>query len=362
MADDVPHAEIQPVAGRRLALPPGPIFHLQRAAEAAHELGAFRAWAGYKDLGSDAATDGLILFQHVLSFGPSEVSGRTGVHCHLAHVHIVLPSSGLGVFSYDGVVTEALPGQVICQHGGTVHDQFRYSYAAASEAENRLTPMTIDPPAPGEPPRSFSFLELFIPRTIADVEVVAPGAVTPEDQASAWDHPYHAPGGEFRIQQAHDPGAAWRPLAGHPGLEIRDGETWQPSGRLVATQVLRPAAPGGATPGDSLALGIPGESGGIEVLLVVQGSASVRWPDGAEVRLQSGDCLTCGAGQAGVPFAPSPDLRLLRFFVSSRAEALRERTPEEISRLQALGASIIRRREVRPPGDARPVNVLRSAP
>jgi quercetin dioxygenase-like cupin family protein len=108
-------------------LPDGPIFELQRASQADYELGAFRSWAGYKDLGSDRATNGLALFQHVLSFGPSEVSGRTGIHCHLAEVHIVIPTSGRGVFSYDGVVTEAVPGSVIVQHGGTVHDQFEYS-------------------------------------------------------------------------------------------------------------------------------------------------------------------------------------------------------------------------------------------
>src|SRR5271154_1972363 len=127
MADDAAVDTIVPITGRRLALPPGPIFALQRAADADHELGAFRAWAGYKDLGSDAATDGLALFQQVVSFGATEQSGRTGVHCHLAHVHIVIPTSGRGVFSYDGVITEAVPGQVIVQHGGPVHDQFEYS-------------------------------------------------------------------------------------------------------------------------------------------------------------------------------------------------------------------------------------------
>ena len=44
------------ITGRRLSLPEGPIFKLQRAAESDYELGEFRAWAGYKDLGSDAAT------------------------------------------------------------------------------------------------------------------------------------------------------------------------------------------------------------------------------------------------------------------------------------------------------------------
>jgi hypothetical protein len=359
MPDDVtPPEAVVPITGRPLALPPGPIFHLQRAADARHEIGAFRAWAGYKDLGCDAATDGLVLFQHVLSFGPSEVSGRTGIHCHLAHVHIVIPASGRGLFSYDGVVTEAAPGTVIVQHGGTVHDQFAYSYAAASAEENRRTPMRLDPAPAGAPPESFSFLELFVPRTIADVEIVAPGQVTADDQASAWDHPYHAPGGVFALQTADDPGAAWRPVAGLPGFEARDAATWEASGRLVATAVLRAA--GAAPAGPPLALDIPGETGGLEILLVVAGSVGVARPDGTAVRHETGDCQTCAAGLAGAPSEPSADLRLLRFFVSSRAEALRERTPEEIHALEALGPGIIRRREIRPPGDPRPVNVLRS--
>jgi hypothetical protein len=356
MADDLSPSSAA-VAGRRLALPPGPIFHLQRAHEAEHEIGAFRAWAGYKDYGCDAATDGLVLFQHVLSFGPSETSGRTGVHCHLAHVHIILPSSGLGAFSYDGVVTEAVPGSVIVQHGGTVHDQFLYSYAAASAEENRKTPVTIDPPAVGAPPQSFSFLEFFVPRTIADVELVPPAAVTPEDQATAWDHPYHAPGARFALQGPEDPGAVWRPVQGLPDLQVRDAETWAPTNRLVATQILR-AATAGPAGGEAIPLEIAGETGGLDVFLVVQGSVGFEAPDGTPLKLQTGDCLTCTAGLAGPPEAPSADLRLLRFFVSSRAEDLYERSREEIERLEALGPDIAHRREIRPAGDSRPVNFL----
>ncbi|MEI9889280.1 MAG: hypothetical protein WDN45_00310 [Caulobacteraceae bacterium] len=128
-----------PITGRQLTLPPGPLFHLHKAADARYEIGAFRPWAGYKDFGSDAATAGLALFQHVLSFGPTEQGGRTGVHCHLAHAHIVIPTSGRALFSYDGIVTEAVSGSVIVQHGGTVHDQFHYSYAPASVEENGRT-------------------------------------------------------------------------------------------------------------------------------------------------------------------------------------------------------------------------------
>ena len=361
MADDASSPDLSrdtvTDAGRRLTLPPGPIFRLQRDDEAEHEIGAFRAWAGYKDYGCDAATDGLVLFQHVLSFGPSETSGRTGVHCHLAHVHIVIPSSGRGAFSYDGVVTDALPGSVIVQHGGTVHDQFSYTYAAASAEENRKTPLTIDPAPPGASAQSFSFLEFFVPRTMADVEFVAPAAVTPEDQATAWDHPYHAPGARYALQSPDDPGAGWRPVQGLPLFQARDADTWAPTNRLVATQILRAAADGPAS-GEAVALDVPGETGGLEVFLVVQGSVVMHTPDGSAVILETGDCLTCTAGLAGAPGTPSDDLRLLRFFVSARAEALYERSREEIERLEALGPTLVRRREVRPEGDSRPVNFL----
>ena len=210
-----------PISGRLLALPDGPIFHLHRAEQSDYELGEFRAWAGYKNLGSDEPTDDLIHFQHVLSFAGTDVAGRTGVHAHLAHAHIIIPTSGRGVFSYDGVTTEAVPGAVIVQHGGTIHDQFSYSYAAASAADNRRTPQSVDAAAPDAPPASFSFLELFVPRTFANVEIVPPQAVTPAHERTAWDHPYHTPGARFHLQAADDAGAAFHPIIARPDLEVR---------------------------------------------------------------------------------------------------------------------------------------------
>jgi len=356
MADDAAAITPVPITGRRLALPDGEIFALQRAADADYELGAFRAWAGYKDLGSDAATDGLVLFQHVISFGPSEDSGRTGIHCHLAHVHIVVPTSGLGVFSYDGVVTNAVPGEVIVQHGGTVHDQFSYSYAAASAEDNKQTPISLEPLPEAALPQSFGFLEFFVPRTIADVEIVAPADVTAEQQATAWDHPYHAVGASFAIQAPGTPTAAYHPVTGAPGLEARDCRTWEPSNELVATWIVRPST--GAS-GHEHPLAIPGEDGGLKVLFVASGSASVRRASGEVIALSAGDCLTCNADLIGDPLDPSPDLRLLLFYVSPRAEALLERTSAEIERLKALGPAIITRHVVRPARDDHPVNYLR---
>ena len=346
-----------PITGRQLTLPPGPIFHLHKAGEARYHLGAFRPWAGYKDFGSEAATAGLALFQHVLSFGPTEQGGRTGVHCHLAHAHIVVPTSGRAFFSYDGVVTEAAPGSVIVQHGGTVHDQFRYSYVPASAEDNARTPLSVEPAPPGAPLASFGFLELFVPATMAHVEFVPPEAVTEADQRTAWRHPYHAKGARFAIQRAEDPDAGYRPVRGHPGLEARDGRTWRPSGELTAIWIVRPAS-GAVARAPPIDLVVPGEQGGLDLLFMVAGSAKVERADGQAVRLEAGDCLTCSQGLVGQPFEASPDMRLLRFFISARAQQLRERTPEEIERLQALGAAIVTHREVRPEGDLRPVNFL----
>lgn len=241
-----------PITGRLLTLPDGPIFHLRRSADADYEIGEFRAWAGYKNLGVDEATRGLAHVQQVVSFAGTQAAGRTGIHAHFAHAHIVIPTSGRGVFSYDGVITEAVPGAVIVQHGGTIHDQFDYSYVPASDAETRRTPQSVEPPAPGAAPLSFGFLELFVPKTFANVEIVPPAEVTDADQRTAWDHPYHAEGARYFLQTPDDPGAAWRPLAHRDDLEVRDAGTWAPSGGLVATWIVRPAS--GSAAGDPASL------------------------------------------------------------------------------------------------------------
>jgi hypothetical protein len=345
------------ISGRRLTLPAGPIFHLKRADQCDYEIGEFRAWAGYKNFGSDQATDDLVHFQHVLTFSATDVSGRTGIHAHLAHAHVVIPTSGLGVFSYDGVVTEAEAGMVIVQHAGTVHDQFRYSHAGGSDAENRATPLFIEPQPPGAPTRSFGFLELFVPKIFANIEIVPPRQVTPEDQASAWDHPYHAPGERFFMQPANAPAAAYRPVAEREDLEVRDCQTWSATGGLVATWFIRPASRGPVR-ASPVSLDLLGEAGGVAILHVVSGSTHVLKADGKAIELFAGDTLTHSQELVGMPFDFSPDVRMICFFIPPRAQTLRQRTAKEIQLLEDLGPRVITRRVVRPEGDVRPVNFL----
>ena len=165
-------------------------------------------------------------------------------------------------------------------------------------------------------------------------------------------------GASYWLQSPGDASAAYRPVAGGPGLEARDCHTWAPSGELVATWIVRPA--GFAAHGHELALHIPGERGGLKLLFLVAGSARFERADGQTVLMGAGDCLTCSAELVGPPLDPSPDLRLVLFYISARAEGLRERSPAEIAALEALGPRIVTRRLVRPAHDDRPVNFLRN--
>ena len=349
---------IVPITGRQLILPEGPIFNLQRADQSDHIVGEFRSWAGYKNFGADSATNGLVHFQHVLSFSGSETTGRTGIHGHFAHAHIVIPTSGRAVFSYDGVITRAEPGNVIVQHGGTIHDQFEYTYAAALDTDNRKTPLTIEPISTDAQNSSFGFLEFFVPLNFANVEIIPPKKVCEADQRTAWDHPYHAEGANFSVQYANSPDASYRAVVGRNDLEARDAQTWQPTGGLVATWIIRPISE--ARPkSPAVSLGIRGERGGIDVLHMLNGSAEFVIEGGQKIALEAGDTLTHSHGIVGDPIDYSSEMRLIRFSVAAKAALLRERTPEEIKQLEDLGPRIITRKEVRPIGDTRPINFLR---
>jgi hypothetical protein len=106
-----------------------------------------------------------------------------------------------------------------------------------------------------------------------------------------------------------------------------------------------------------VSLAVDGERGGLDLLFMVAGTASFEREDGERFAMSAGDCLIASAGVTG-PLTFSPDLSLVRFFISPRAESLRERTPAEIARLVALGPRIVTGREVRKVGDKRAVNFL----
>ena len=196
-----------------------------------------------------------------------------------------------------------------------------------------------------------------MPRTIADVEIIPPAKVTQDDQRTAWRHPYHAAGANFQVQGAASDDATYGPVVGRPDLEARDGHTWRAADRRprIATWFIRPTA-GSSAP--AVQLGIPGEEGGLDILYMVGGSARFARDDGEAFALDAGDTLIASQGRMGELQTCSSDMRLVRFFVAAKAQQLRERTAEEIERLEALGLRIITGRQLRPESDQRPVNVL----
>ena len=140
-------------------------------------------------------------------------------------------------------------------------------------------------------------------------------------------------------------------------LEARDADTWSPTAGLVATWIIRPASVAPALDAP-VSLRIPAEAGGVVILHMLAGSGILPRQDGQSVIMNAGDTLTHSAALFGDPIDYSPDMRLIRFFVSARASLLRERTPAEIQRLEGLGPAIITRREIRPREDPRPINFL----
>src|SRR5262249_39955153 len=230
------------------------------------------------------------------------------------------------------------------------HDQFEYTYAAALDTDNRKTPLTIESIPTDAQNSSFGFLEFFVPLNFANVEIIPPKKVCEADQRTAWDHPYHAEGANFSVQYANSPDVTYRAVVGRNDLEARDAQTWQPTGGLVATWIIRPVSE--ARPkSPAVSLGICGEKGGIDVLHMLKGSAEFvidggQKDGGQKIALEAGDTLTHSRGIVGDPIDYSSEMRLIRFSVAAKATLLRERTPEEIKQLEDLGPRIITRREV----------------
>ena len=147
----------------------------------------------------------------------------------------------------------------------------------------------------------------------------------------------------------------------HDKANVGAGASHVEGDQVVAVEQLGGVAAAGDATGWPGQHATGGETGGIDILFMGSGSASFPRDDGEAVVMGAGDTLTCSQGLVGDPFDCSPDMRLVKFFIAARTQLLRERTPDEIARLEALGPDIITRREVRPEGDTRPVNFLRDA-
>jgi hypothetical protein len=121
-------------------------------------------------------------------------TGPTDFHLHLppGGYQLVLVTSGMFTFDYDGRFYSVGPGAVMLQ-SAIVHRQLFYTWSGLSTEENLKTPQSVvpDPIAMGY---SGKFLEAFItdPTTFPNPTVVGPDQIDEaETPRVAWSHPLH---------------------------------------------------------------------------------------------------------------------------------------------------------------------------
>ena len=153
-------------------------------------------------------------------------TGPTDFHLHLppGGYQLVLVTSGVFTFDYDGRVYYVGPGAVILQ-SAIVHRQLFYTWAGLSTEENLKTAQTVvpDPISMGY---SGKFLEGFItdPTTFPNPTVVGPDQINEaETPRVAWSHPLHdRPSGAcFLAAGPVGAGSALQAAAGGCARQIR---------------------------------------------------------------------------------------------------------------------------------------------
>ena len=298
-------------------------------------------------------------------------TGPTDFHLHLppGGFQLVLVTSGMFTFDYDGRVYYVGPGSAMLQ-SAIVHRQLFYTWSGLSTEENLKTPQTMvpDPISMGY---SGKFLEAFItePTTFPNPTVVGFDRIDEaETPRFAWSHPLHnrPPDGGFWLQDPLALDALYRPLAdasikSPSPVYMRDLGIEIPSGRLVtghiiatdpAGQSLLPKSTAAAADTAGLA------KGDVAVYRVIRGTAEFKDGAGKILELAAGDAVTAGKNAialAGV----GENTQILRLGLLDGMENLHRWTPTQRDEIDGLAGQIITRKDVRPQRlEGRPVGYL----
>ncbi len=175
-------------------------------------------------------------------------TGPTDFHLHLppGGFQLVLVTSGMFTFDYDGRFYNVGPGAVMLQ-SAIVHRQLFYTWSGLSTEENLKTPQTVvpDPMSMGY---SGKFLEAFVtdPTTFPNPTIVGPDQINEaETPRVAWSHPLHdrPANAGFWLQDPLALDALFKPLADGPiesarPVYVRDIGIEAPSGHLVTGHII----------------------------------------------------------------------------------------------------------------------------
>ena len=291
-------------------------------------------------------------------------TGPTDFHLHLppGGFQLVLVTSGVFTFDYDGAIFYVGPGAVMLQ-SAIVHRQLFYTWSGMSTPDNLKTPQSVVPDAlmMGY---SGKFIEAFVtdPTTFPNPTIVGDDQINEYETArTAWSHALHdrPAGAGFWLQDPLCLAALYKPLGeASPGVPlISDGAVYlrdlglkAPSGHLVTGHIIA-TDPRGQSLLPKSACGVANiaEFGEAEVIMyrVIRGSCEFRDLDGKILELGTGDVVTAGRDCLDL-VRIGENTQVLRLGLMGGMDNLRRWTPTQRDEVDGLAGQIITQSEARP--------------
>ena len=291
-------------------------------------------------------------------------TGTTDFHLHLppGGFQLVLVTSGMFTFDYDGRFYNVGPGAVMLQ-SAIVHRQLFYTWSGLSTEENLKTPQTVAPD-PISMGYSGKFLEAFItdPTTFPNPTIVGPDQINEDETPRvAWSHPLHdrpADAG-FWLQDPLALDALFKPLAaGSPDsliksampVYVRDIGIEIPSGHLVTGHIIATDPRGHSLLPKSTSATADATSltkGEVVIHRVIRGTAEFKDSAGKTFELTAGDVVTASKNTISL-VGVGENTQVLRLGLLKGMDSLRSWTPTQRDEIDGLAGQIITGRDVRP--------------
>ena len=289
-----------------------------------------------------------------------EDTGPTDFHLHLppGGFQLVLVTSGMFTFDYDGRFYNVGPGAVMLQ-SAIVHRQLFYTWSGLATEENLKTPQTVVPDAMSMG-YSGKFLEAFItdPLTFPNPTIVGPDQIVEaETPRMAWTHSMHdrpADAG-FWLQDPLALDALYKPLADSliksaAPVYVRDIGIEVPSGHLVTGHIIATDPSGksllpksSSATADAVSLA----KGEVVIYRVIRGTAEFKDDAGKTFELATGDVVTAGNTSISL-IGVGENTQVLRLGLLKGMNDLRSWTPTQRDEIDGLAAKIITQKDIRP--------------
>lgn len=285
-------------------------------------------------------------------------TGPTDFHLHLppGGFQLVLVTSGMFTFDYDGQFYHVGPGAVMLQ-SAIVHRQLFYTWSGLSTEENLKTPQTVVPDSLSMG-YSGKFLEAFIcePSTFPNPTIVASNDINEtETPRMAWSHPLHnrPTDGGFWLQDPLALDALYKPLTNSAvksasTVYVRDLGIEGPSGHLATGHIIAtdpsdasilPKTSSGTTEGDFA-------QGEVVVYRVIRGTVGFKDSAGKPIELNTGDTVTAGKNSLKL-VSIGPNSQVLRLGLLNGIEDLKMWTPTQRDEIDGLANNIITKKTLR---------------